>query len=169
MIWRLTYICFAVAFVATLSPAAIAANSNAPKLEAGVAPHAQIDALYEQLSRAVEALDTSTFGSIYAANSLYLPPNKTVIRGLAGVKSNWNGWFAWMKEAKGSLDIDFRIVSREVHGNIGYDVGYYKTLQVRPGESSKTFEGKFVVVTKEQTDGRWLFQVDAYNHLKKPK
>ena len=165
----LTSITIIAALALVLAAPAQAANSKALNLESDVAAHAAIDALYVRLSKAAEALDSSSFSSIYAAKSLYLAPNKPLVTGLSDIKSSWDGWFDWMKEAKGSLTMSFKIVSREVHEDIGYDVGYYKTLQVRPGESTKTFEGKFVVVTKKQADGTWLFHVDAFNSLKKSK
>ncbi len=162
---KMAYLSLAVA--ACLSFGAVSAHADVT-LEKGVKPHKGIDALYEKLSDATASLDTKTFSEIYAEDAFYFIPASPLAQGIKGVTPDWDSWFAWMKEGNGTLEIDFRIVAREVHDDaLGYDIGYAKTLQKRPNEADVTYETKFVVVTKKLPDGEWRYQVDAYSYLKK--
>ncbi|KAB7613290.1 hypothetical protein F9L33_11830 [Amylibacter sp. SFDW26] len=161
--------CILLGLAACLSFGTFSARADIV-LEDGVTPHKGIDALYEKLAAATASLNTESFSKIYAEDAFYLIPTAPLIQGIDGIKPDWDDWFVWMKEGNGSLDMDFRIVAREVHDDaIGYDIGYAKTLQKRPNEADVTYETKFVVVTKKLPNGEWRYQVDAYSQLKKDK
>jgi ketosteroid isomerase-like protein len=164
---RVHKICIYTGLAALLSFGSISAQAEV-KLENGVAPHEKIDTLYDKLSDAVSALNTRTFSDIYASDAFYLVPSSPLIQGLDDINPSWDGWFSWMKEVNGTLQMDFRVVAREVHDDtIGYDVGYATTLQKRPNAPDELIEVKILVVTKKQADGEWRFQVDTYSELKK--
>ncbi len=160
-------ICKLLGLAAFLSLGTLSAHADVT-LEDGVIPHKGIDALYEKLADATASLDTNGFSEIYAEDVFYLIPTAPLIQGIDGIKPDWDDWFVWMKEGNGTLEMDFRIVAREVYDDaMGYDIGYAKTLQKRPNEADVIYETKFVVVTKKQSNGEWRYQVDAYSKLKK--
>lgn len=159
--------CMSLGFIACLSFGTLSAHADV-RFENGAMPYKGIDVLYEKLSTAATSLDTKSFSDIYTKDAYYLSPASPLAQGIDGITPEWDGWFAWMKEGNGTLQMDFRIVAREVYDDaIGYDIGYVKTLQKRPNEPDVTYETKFVVVTKKLPNGEWRYHIDAYNKLKK--
>lgn len=135
--------------------------------DAGVKPHAGLDAVYRQFSQAYRDLDHEKVGGLYARDAAYLVPDEDLITGRDNITPTFKSFFDQVRDRKGKLRISFRIVQRRVSGDMGYDVGVYTLTQTDPAGRTSTGNGKFVVVAvKDRED--WLFQVDGYNGLAKP-
>jgi len=53
-----------------------------------------------------------------------------------------------------------------VDKTMGYDVGIFTLRTFKDGKEINSGQGKFVVVTVKDADGKWRFQVDGYSGLR---
>ncbi len=161
-------VCACIGFVAVLLSQPVSAADEGVALEGGVMPHEKIDALYRNISESFATLSIEKISDIYTKDAYYLTPESPMITGIGDIGAEWEAWFAWMREGKGTLTIDFRLIAREIYNDtFGYDVGYFTTVQQRPDGNNQTYEGKFITVTQKQANGQWRFSVDTYSMLKK--
>lgn len=157
----------------TIVIGAATSSSNAQALptnlthDAGVARHEKIDNIYSSFDEAYRKLDAELVSGLYAERALYLVPEQDLIRGRVAIRKEFESFFDWARKNGAQLSIRFRIIEREVSGNLGYDVGIYTLVTKIQNSESRESQGKFVVVTKK-INGRWLFQLDGYNSMPKP-
>ena len=135
-------------------------------LDAGVKPHAGLDAVYAKFSRAYRELDHDLVCGLYAVDAAYLIPNENVMTGRDKVTASFKSFFDYVKDRNGRLEISFRILQRRVSTDIGYDVGIYTLTNYDGAGKGTTGQGKFVVVAVKDGD-QWRFQVDGYSDLPK--
>ena len=158
------YIIFSLSLLFTCS--ITFAQDKPLTLEQGVQAHAGIDALYHEFARAYETLDAQHFKTIYAEDTYYLAPQAPIYFGNNEVaEKGFADWFASVKQDNASLSASFTIIAREIHDDLGFDVGYIKSLQKTPGKDDAIYEAKILVVIKKQENGEWLFQADTYSYL----
>lgn len=154
-----------VACVALGTPV-IALSSQRPlTLDTGVAAHAGIDAVYARFSQAYRTMDASLVAAQYSDTAAYLAPRKPIGFGRTRIEADFSRFFADVKGRGDRLEISFRIMQRRVQGNLGYDVGIYSLDAISGERTPKRSHGKFVTVVRRAPDGRWHFDVDAYNDL----
>ena len=55
-----------------------------------------------------------------------------------------------------------------VEGDLAYDWGYYDGRAAQDGEPMDPFYGKYVIVWKRGTDGRWRMALDVWSRLPAP-
>ncbi len=137
-------------------------------LDAGVKPHAGIDNVYGEFSRAYRELDHTLVGGLYSVDAAYLVPNEAVMTGRDKVTASFKSFFDSVRDGKGRLEISFRILQRRVSGNLAYDVGIYTLTNFDSAGKGGTGQGKFVVVAVKDKN-QWRFQVDGYSDLPKPE
>ncbi len=161
-------VCTYIGFITVLLSQTATAADGDVTLESGVEPHGKIDALYQNISKSFSDLSSKDISEIYTKDAFYLTPESPLITGIDDIGAEWEDWFSWMRAGKGTLTINFRIIAREVYGDaLGYDIGYFTTIQQRPDGENQTYEGKFITVTQKQANGQWRFTADTYNMLKK--
>ncbi|HYC31138.1 MAG TPA: DUF4440 domain-containing protein [Gemmatimonadales bacterium] len=141
-------------------PSAAGAGDGAAPAPLSAADEAAIrsaDATFEAMANAG---DPGGVAGVYAADASLLPPNAPAVKGAAGVKEYWGGFFA-------AYDAEFGLEAEQIdgRGDLAYVVGSY-TLTAKPkAKGPPAFEdkGKFVEVLKRQADGSWKYAVDIYN------
>lgn len=139
-------------------------------LEKGVAPHAEIDAIYKTFSDAYRTLDVEKVVNLYSETAAYLAPGNDILEGREAIRPSFKSFFDWVKNEKRTMTISFRIVQRRVEKNLGYDVGVYTIRQFKDGKQvGDAGQGKFITIAVREKDGKWRFQVDGYSDLKPPK
>lgn len=146
------------------------AQSTALTLEKGVAPHKEIDAIYQSFSEAYRTLDVEKVSNLYSETAAYLPPDSQILEGRAAIRPTFQSFFDWVKKEGRTMTISFQIFQRRVDKNLAYDVGIYTIRQYKDGKQiGDAGRGKFVVVAVKEKDGKWRFQVDGYSSLKPDK
>lgn len=135
-------------------------------LDPGVAPHKEIDAVYQTFSRAYDNLDPVLVSDLYGNEALYLAPGRPIQKGREEIHKSFKGFFDWAREKGRTLSVSFHIVERGVNGNLAYDVGIYTLKGSGGGMPDGEDQGKFVVIARKREDGTWYFQVDGYSFLK---
>jgi uncharacterized protein (TIGR02246 family) len=139
-------------------------------LEKGVAAHKGIDEVYRQFSESYRTLNAETVINLYTETAAYLPPNSEILLGRDKVRNTFAPFFESVKKGGRTMTISFQIFQRRTEENMGYDVGIYTLRSFKDGkETGAPGKGKFVVVAVKEKDGKWRFQLDAYNDLPRPK
>lgn len=118
-----------------------------------------IDQVYRTFSEAYGLLDDGMIRDLYEPDAYYFYPNIPIQRGLDSFMSGFTDMFNRARESQTSLQIDFRIVERQLLGDHAYDIGYYKLSR----STGKTSVGKFVTILRRQEDGSWKFILDTYS------
>ena len=144
-------------------------QSNELTFDAGAKPHAGLDLVYANFSKAYRELDHTLVGSLYTPDAAYLVPGQDLITGRDKITPTFKGFFDYVRDKKGKMTISFRIVQRRVSGDMAYDVGIFTLTQFDANGKESVGQGKFVVVAVREKSGEWKFQVDGYSDLAKPK
>lgn len=127
-----------------------------------------IDELYRTFNDAYQSHDAGLVASLYNEDARYLEPNPelAIREGRASIRETFSGFMEWAGQNNRDLRIQFRILEREISGDLAYDTGYY-LLQSKP-DSVEAFGneggvGKFVTVMGRQPDGSWKFLLDGFS------
>lgn len=125
-----------------------------------------IQSVYEQFSNAYEELDSSIIKQLYAEDSYYLvpTPSEGVRTGRESIVQSFRTQFESARAQGTNLAISFRILQRDVSGNLAYDVGYYRYEATPENGEPVVVAGKFVTVLKKDEQGNWKFVVDSYSN-----
>ena len=147
-----------------------AASGQAPAagnltLDAGVRAHKGLDEVYRLFGEGYRKLDAAQVAGLYTETAAYLAPGGEVRTGRGSILGTFTGFFDSVRKQNGKAEISFRIVQREVDTKLAYDVGIYTLVMTDATGRTQRSSGKFVVVAKRESDGKWRFQVDAYNDL----
>lgn len=154
---------FAVFFVS-----GAAGQSSDLTLRPGVAAQAGLDEVYRRFSEAYRTLNVDLIADQYSQTAAYLVPGDDLVTGRENIRPGFKQFFESVKNNGQTMTISFEIAQRMVEKNLGYDVGIFNLTIFKEGKQISNMKGKFVVVAVKDRDGKWRFQVDGYNDLKRP-
>jgi uncharacterized protein (TIGR02246 family) len=159
----------AVVFILFLFiPFLVTAQTPDLLLESGVGAHREIDAVYASFTRAYRQLNVDLVTDLYTADANYLAPGNPMSDGREKIREGFARFFEYVKKNGQTMEVKFRILSREVDQKLGYDLGVYTINTFKDGKQIGQGQGKFFVVTKKIGD-RWFFRFDGYSDLKPEK
>lgn len=130
--------------------------------------NAALNQFYTQFTQAFETLDAQKVKNIYAEDACYIPENqsKAITMGRDNIIELYNKFFGKIKHKEARIEVDFRVLDRQVEANNATDIGYY-LIRFHPPldaeEPVSEFAGKFVTVSKKKKDGKWYLTVDTNN------
>ncbi|MGI2258335.1 YybH family protein [Shewanella sp. GXUN23E] len=135
------------------------AHTN-PELDQSINTH------YLQLMSAFNKLDIAQIDALYADNACYLPEgqNKAIIIGKDNILELHRSFFSRIKAKQARIEVDFRVIDRQITGQQVTDVGYFLVRffpAPETGESTSEFAGKYVSVLEQNKDGIWQMMVDS--------
>jgi ketosteroid isomerase-like protein len=148
---------------------ALLACASAVQAQSTKSSHdAAFDAVYAKFTEAYKRADPAMVTQLYSADAFYLAPGRMIVRGQDSVLSAFS-FLKSFKDRPTGPAIGFRIVDRQVSGDIAWDIGYYLmnssgaaiTEQDHPG-------GKFIVLWKRGADGQWRIFADGYSDVPRP-
>lgn len=124
-----------------------------------------VAAVYERMSLSYELRDADAVADLYAEDAQYILPDadQEVVNGRDAIRDIFAAFFEAVALQQQELSIDFRFLRRDQHGDVAYDVGYYRVSVSRKGEEMSASTGKFSTVLRRMDDDRWRFVVDAYS------
>ncbi|MFC3713991.1 YybH family protein [Sphingoaurantiacus capsulatus] len=122
-----------------------------------------VNAIYERMATALSTGDAAMSRLTYADDAVFLPSQPVGIDQGAAVHDKMRMGVERMTADGATFKIAYRIVSRQIAGNLAIDAGYYRTDMTRPtGEPrSLTRYNKMLVVSAKQKDGSWKITHDA--------
>ncbi|GIU33159.1 nuclear transport factor 2 family protein [Shewanella schlegeliana] len=127
-----------------------------------------LNAVYSHFSAAFNELDANIMKSIYSEDACYIPEgqDEEITLGRDNIVALYETFFGKIKHKNARIEVDFRVIERNIEGNSATDIGYY-LIRFHPpvddGEPSSEFAGKFVGVSKKKSDGKWYLTVDTNN------
>lgn len=123
-------------------------------LQAGNDEHKALNHFYVQFTEAFEHLDTDKLASVYDDNACYIPESqgKEITMGKENILDLYNKFFGKIKHKNARIEVDFRVIERQMELKNATDIGYY-LIRFHPpvdaGEPVSEFSGKFVNVSKK--------------------
>ncbi|WP_228768371.1 YybH family protein [Shewanella sp. TC10] len=125
-----------------------------------------LNANYKVFSAAFENLDLNKIDNIYTNDAVYISEtlDKEIVTGKKDILALYTVFFKKIAKKSAHIDVDFRVINRELSDKNATDVGYY-LVRFHPrketGEPTSVFSGKFVLVSRKGTDNQWQFIVDS--------
>ena len=104
------------------------------------------------LETAFNAKETEKILALYTDNSVFMPPNKPMLRGRGPLKSFYDGLFS-----ADSKDLKLTVDDVAGHGPIAYASGSYSMMNGPTHD-----RGKFLFVLR-QLGGAWRFEYTSWN------
>jgi len=120
--------------------------------------------LYKSIHYARKALDARQVDSamsFYADDASVLGPNAPVMTGKEAIRKFWSDQFAPTVDLKLSCRT-FRVEVAH-SGDLGYGQGTYEASFKDLNGNQVKDRGKYVVLWKKQSDGKWKVIADTYN------
>ncbi|HET9439360.1 MAG TPA: nuclear transport factor 2 family protein [Longimicrobiales bacterium] len=128
----------------------------------------ELDAVYARFSEGYRSANPQMVAELYTRDAFYLQPGKKIERGHDHVLNAFSFLNSYKNRARGPT-IGFRIVDREVRGDIGWDIGYYlMNGEGKPIGANEEPGGKFIVLWKRGADGQWRIFADGYSAVEQP-
>ena len=130
-----------------------------------------INSNYKTFATGFERLDLKTINQIYSDNAVYISESqdKPIVTGKTDILSLYSVFFKKIAKKEAHIEVDFRVVNRQLTSDNATDVGYY-LVKFHPkketGDPTSVFSGKFVLVSHKETDNRWKFTVDSNTRTK---
>ncbi|MDB2387358.1 nuclear transport factor 2 family protein [Shewanella sp.] len=156
MIKATTYLLFSIFLYFTALSSALADDNVA------------LNKLYTHFNDAFDELDVSRLNSIYSVDACYIPESQEleIALGRDKIVELYQNFFGKVKSRNAKLEVDFRVIERNIEGTSATDIGYY-LIRFHPsddaGEPVSEFAGKFVTVARKRGDGQWNLTVDTNN------
>ena len=116
------------------------------------------DDVYAAFTRAYRDGDPAAVTALYTDDAYYLAPGDSIARGAVGRHFAWLDRYA---DGQGPI-VEFEIVERDVAGDLGYDVGYYR-IRNADAPADAWSVGKFLVIWKRGADGVWRIHADGFS------
>ncbi len=129
-------------------------------------PNIALNHTYVQFTKAFTTLDPLIVKDIYAEDACYIPEgqSKKITQGRDNIVDLYKSFFGKINHKNAQIEVDFRVVDRQIEGRSATDVGYYLVRFHPPAETEEPvseFAGKFVTVSKQKEDGQWFLTVDT--------
>lgn len=145
---------------AVLGTAAVAACGRDSLHHSATIIQADAKAIEAAVGRYVEASnqgDAEALGALYTEDAMLLPPDHPPIEGRRAIVDFWER----------GTDHDLRIITVrvDVHGDLGYLVGWY-SLPATPEEPADS--GKYLLCLRRQPNGAWKVAADIWNSSADP-
>lgn len=137
------------AFTAALAMPALAfAGSHAEAIHDAVG----------KFEAAYNAGDSTALARLYTADGALFPPGAGRVDGIDGIAAFWQSAME-----SGLADIDLETTELDARGDVATEIGRF-TGTVPDGEGGTApVAGKYVVIWKRDTDGRWRLHRDIWN------
>lgn len=138
------------------------ANAQSAKSSADKA----FDAVYAKFTEGYKLANPALVADLYTRDAFYLQPGHDIERGHEHVLKAFSFLSSFAKRPGGGPSIGFRIVDRQVSGDLAWDIGYYlMNSDGKPITSDDSPDGKFIVLWKRGTDGQWRIFADGYSDV----
>ena len=118
----------------------------------GVADAQAIRQVSSDLETAFNAKDVDKILSLYTDNSVFMPPNKPVLRGRDPLRGFYNGLLSG-----GSRDLKITVEDVAGHGPIAYESGAYSMMN-----GDKHDRGKFLFILRNLA-GNWKIEYTSWS------
>ena len=147
--------------ILTAIVSATACGGSPPGTPGDPAPVAEVRNKYVA---AFNAGDAAGVAALFAEDAVSLPDHHAAVEGRAAIES-------YMRDTFGQYTANISVTpgETEVAGDIGHEHGSFTvTMTPKTGGQAMTQNGKYLVVLKRGSDGRWLIHHDVDNTNEPP-
>jgi ketosteroid isomerase-like protein len=124
------------------------------------------DAVYAKFTEGYKRADPGMVAALYTADAYYLSPGRMIVQGKDSVLSAFAFLSSYRNRPTGPA-IGFRILDRQVSGDLAWDIGYYlMNGDGKPITEADQPDGKFIVLWKRGADGQWRIHADGYSDVR---
>lgn len=95
--------------------------------------------------------------SIYADNSVFMPPNRPIIRGIDALRTFYTDLLT-----QGAQNLRLDVTEVAGHGPLAYQTGSYELDYAPPSAASHHDRGKYLFVLRNMT-GTWRLEYTMWN------
>ena len=117
-----------------------------------------VEAANAEWTAAFNRGDAVAVAVLYTEDAILMPPDIEMIRGRQGIQEFWQA-----RIQRGLKDAVLTTVEVQADGNTAYEIGRVSLTFYAKDQAPKPISGKYVVVWKRQSDGRWKLHVDIWN------
>ena len=122
--------------------------------------------VYAKFTEGYRRADPKMVADLYTRDAFYLQPGSKIERGYDYVLNTFSFLNSFKSRPVGPT-IGFEILDRQVSGDLGWDIGYYRMNQDgSPITAADQPDGKFIVLWKRGTDGQWKIFADGYSDVR---
>jgi ketosteroid isomerase-like protein len=126
------------------------------------------DAIYSKFTEGYKLANPQMVADLYTRDAFYLSPGAMIERGHDYVLKQFSFLDSFKTRPAGPA-IGFRIVDRQVSGDLAWDIGYYvMNNDGKPITAEDQPDGKFIVLWKRGADGQWKIFADGYSDVRPP-
>jgi ketosteroid isomerase-like protein len=120
----------------------------------------QLDSVYARMTLGYQRTDARMVTSLYDDRAFYLPPGAPILRGRDAISREFTKILGNRPaDSSSGAGITFEIVDRAIAGDIAFDIGLFRFGSTTPA-------GKFIVLWRRGSDGRWRMWADQYNEYR---
>ena len=107
--------------------------------------------------KAAVANDHASWAALFLEDAVLNPPHEPAVKGRAAIQ-------AWLGKLPPITAFKLNPVQVEGCDDLAYVLGTYTMTMAPPGAPGPvTDSGKYVEISRRQSDGRWLVAVDIFN------
>jgi uncharacterized protein (TIGR02246 family) len=144
------------AILAAIVSAAACGGSSTPTTPGDTAPIAE---MRDKYIAAFNAGDAAGVAALFAEDAVSMPDHHVALEGRAAIESYMRDTFAQY-----TTNITVTPGETEVMGDIAHEHGSFTTtITPKAGGNAMTDTGKYLVILKRGSDGRWLIHHDIDN------
>lgn len=107
--------------------------------------------------------DVDSLMSYYTSDAVAAAGNNDFVVGRSALAAMWA-----LPQGRSILCHASHPEEIEVNGDLAYDWGYYEGRAAQDGEPLEPFFGKYVIVWKRGSDGRWQMAIDVWSRVPEP-
>ncbi|MBQ4891660.1 DUF4440 domain-containing protein [Shewanella sp. MMG014] len=121
---------------------------------------------YKTFHAGFENLDLDFINKIYTDDATYISEvlDQEIVIGKQNILDLYTVFFKKIAKKDAHIEVDFRVINRELTESSATDVGYY-LVRFHPrketGDPTSVFSGKFVLVSRKTAKDQWQFIVDS--------
>jgi uncharacterized protein (TIGR02246 family) len=143
--------------LAVVSLSAAACGSAQPGEEFGMKDQATIRSRTDAFVKAFNDKDVAQVLSIYAENSVFMPPNQPIIRGKDALKTFYDDLLK-----SGATNLKLNVAEVSGHGPLAYESGTYEMDVAPPSGTASHDRGKYLFVVRKTGDV-WRYEYTMWN------
>ncbi len=123
-----------------------------------------VEEFHREFMEAVKRGDAASIAASFTEDGTLLPPNMETVRGRQAIE-------ALLGIAMGTMGLreaTLRTVSIEEDGDVAFEIGDLTMTYKPQGGQARTDQGKYVLLWKRQTDGKWECYSEMWNSNSPP-
>ncbi len=119
----------------------------------------ELGQINRDFAKALSAKDPVAAAMVYDENASILPPgDSSIIKGRTNIEAIWQ-----FSIDAGVIDHTINTIDAKSNGDLGYEIGTYKTRFYLGNNDTLVTEGKYTKILERNEEGKWAFTYYIWN------